>query len=143
MRKMNETKPKTKQKRQTQFTMRADRETLEHYRQLAKKAGKQTLANLVRELLAAFERNPEILNYPIIQQTLAPPDPAEELRKLTQEIKEANKQQQLIEEKKIRLLEEVKRVSIGTAVKGHDITRQDIHAWLEGLDQSGEAIFDE
>lgn len=140
---MNSTKPKTKQKRYTQFTMREDKETLDSYHELAKNAGKQTLASLVRELLAAFERNPEILNYPITQQTLTAPDPSDKVLEAINRLEERNFQREQESKKDTKLLEELKRISIGTAVKGHDITRQDIHAWLEERDQSGEAIFDE
>ena len=143
MRKMNDNKPKTEQKQYTQFTMREDKETLDSYHELAKKAGKKTLANLVRELLAAFERNPEILNYPITQQTLTPPDPSEKILSILSSIEERQNQRKLDEERDSQLLIESRRLLEGMAVKGLKMKRHDSHAMLEGIDQSGEAIFDE
>ena len=49
-------------KRHKLFSIRMDYEEWKKYHQTAKKAGKKTLASLIRELLESYIRNPNILN---------------------------------------------------------------------------------
>jgi hypothetical protein len=119
------------------FSIRMDYDEWKKYHQTAKKAGKKTLANLIRELLESYIRNPNILNP--ISNTNQEVDSKELTDKLGKVIKLLiRREQRDIQADEDRQI--LQKLSVAD-LKQQGMSFKDINAILEGLDQSGEAIF--
>ena len=119
--------------------MRMKSEERKQYEELAETHGFGTLAGLIRTCLQAAIRDPTILN-PTTDAKLKGVPPAE--YELLSAVNSSTETLQALVEKASEEIEKNCRLSEGI-LKRQGATHFDINTLLEGLDQSGEVIFND